>query len=123
MKTYRNCIVILALGLLLFNCQSPNKEANNNNMSGDTELEKRIQRFAPTEITADITHLSDGDRQAVNKLIQASQLMDDIFLRQVWSGNVGLLAKLKGDKSAGADSRLHYFFINMGPWSRLDKNE
>ncbi|HZS47393.1 MAG TPA: hypothetical protein VFC63_20145 [Blastocatellia bacterium] len=86
-------------------------------------MEKKIARFAPTDITADVSHLSDGDRQAIDKLIQASQLMDDIFLRQVWSGNVALLGKLKADTSPAGVQQFHYFQINAGPWDRLDKNQ
>src|SRR5260370_41996314 len=123
MKRIWKCLLIMSLGLLLINCEPANKEANEKNMSADPQLEKKIQRFAPTEITTDVSHLSDGDRKALDKLIQASQLMDDIFLRQVWSGNPALLGKLRADKTAGADSRLHYFLINMGSWSRVDKGE
>ena len=123
MKMLWKCLLITALGLLVINCDNAPKEANEKPMSGDPQLEKKIQRFAPTEITTDVSHLSEGDRKALDKLIQASQLMDDIFLHQVWSGNPAMLAKLREDKSAGADSRLHYFLINVGPWSRVDKGE
>jgi hypothetical protein len=49
--------------------------------------------------------------------------MDDIYLRQVWSGNVALVKKLRADNSPLGRLRLHYFLINVGPWSRLDHNE
>ncbi|HKP85188.1 MAG TPA: hypothetical protein VJZ26_03770 [Blastocatellia bacterium] len=92
-------------------------------MSGDTALAAKISRFAPTEVTADVSHLSDGDRKALDKIIQAAKLMDPIFYRQVWSGNVALKAKLEADTSPVGRERLHYFVINKGPWSRLDKDE
>jgi len=83
-------------------------------MSGDPQLEKKIRRFAPTEITADVSHLSDGDRKALDKLIQASQLMDDIFLHQVWSGNTALLAKLRADKTAARTVGCITFLSTLG---------
>ncbi|MGA9769236.1 MAG: hypothetical protein WBV94_09365 [Blastocatellia bacterium] len=92
-------------------------------MSADSALAAKISRFAPTEVTADVSHLSDGDRKALDKIIQAAKLMDPIFYRQVWSGNVALKEKLEADKSPLGQQRLHYFVINKGPWSRLDKNE
>jgi hypothetical protein len=85
-------------------------------------LKQKIARFAPTEISADITKLSAGDAKALNKIIEAAQLMDPIFLRQVWSGNEAMLTKLKMDTSATGRELLHYFQINMGPWSLLDNN-
>ena len=86
-------------------------------------LESRARRFAPTEVTSDVSRLSAGDRKALDKIIEAARYMDDIYLRQVWSGNVALLKKLEADKSPLGRARLHYFMINKGPWSRLDKNE
>ena len=85
-------------------------------------LNQKIARFAPTEISADITKLSHGDAQALNKIIEAAQLMDPIFLQQVWSGNAEMLKMLKMDTSTAGLELLHYFRINMGPWSLLDNN-
>ncbi|HLA11234.1 MAG TPA: hypothetical protein VJ023_11660 [Pyrinomonadaceae bacterium] len=91
--------------------------------SGEPELSKKIARFSPIVLTADTSHLSAGDRQALQKIIQAAKLLDPLFLRQVWSGNETLKQKLEADKSAAGRQRLHYFLINDGPWSRLDQNE
>ncbi|HKP11158.1 MAG TPA: hypothetical protein VJZ91_03580, partial [Blastocatellia bacterium] len=92
-------------------------------MPDQAQLEQMIARFAPTDVAADTLKLADGDRQALDKIIQAARLMDDIFLRQVWSGNVDLKAKLEADQSPLGQARLHYFMINKGPWSRLDHNK
>ena len=86
-------------------------------------LKAKIVRFVPTDIQVDTSRLSVRNKAAVGKLIQAAKLMDGIFLRQVWSGNVALKAKLEADQSAVGKDRLHYFTINVGPWSRLDLNE
>ena len=85
-----------------------------------TQLEKMIARFTPTELRADISKLSTGDRQALAKLIEASRMLDDIFLNQLWSGNQTLYAKLRRDTTPLGKARLHYFWINKGPWSSLD---
>ena len=85
-------------------------------------LEQKIARFVPTEISADISILSPGDTKALHKLIEAAQLMDPIFLRQVWSGNAEMLKKLELDSTMEGQELLHYFRINMGPWSLLDNN-
>ena len=90
---------------------------------GSPELAKKIARFAPTTLTADLSKLSARDRQALNKIIAAAKLLDPLFLRQVWSGNEALQAKLVADHTAVGRQRLHYFLIMDGPWSRLDSNE
>jgi hypothetical protein len=88
-----------------------------------TSVDAKIRRFAPTEITADISHLSEGDRKALTKIIEAAKLLDPLFLRQVWSGNEALRKKLAADTSPEGEAKLHYFRINVGPWSRLDNKE
>jgi len=95
------------------------------NVSGQdsaNDLSKKIARFAPTVLTADTSKLSSGDKQALQKIIEAAKLLDPLFLRQVWSGNDALEKKLLADKSTLGRERLHYFYINDGPWSRLDNN-
>jgi peptidase M49-like protein len=91
--------------------------------AGDRDLAKKIARFAPTVLTANTTRLSPNDRLALKKIIEASKLLDPLFLRQVWSGNEALEKKLQADKTVAGRQRLHYFYINDGPWSRLDNNE
>ena len=56
-------------------------------------------------------------------LLRAAQVMDALFLEQVWAGNEAMLFELVRDESANGRARLHYFLINKGPWSRLDHNE
>ncbi len=90
---------------------------------GDPELAKKIARFAPTTMTADVSKLSAKDRQALDKIIEAAKWLDPLFRIQVWSGNQALEKKLLADKSAAGRQRLHYFLINDGPWSRLDNKE
>ena len=68
---------------------------------GDPDLAKKIARFAPTVLTANTTRLSPNDRLALKKIIEASKLLDPLFLRQVWSGNEALAEKLQADKTVG----------------------
>ena len=79
-----------------------------------------IARFAPTEMRADVSKLSPGDRKALAKLIEASRILDDIFLKQLWSGNQALCESCGTIHSAFGKARLEYFWINKGPWSDLD---
>jgi hypothetical protein len=86
------------------------------------QLQKMTARFAPTELNVDIANLSVGDRRALVKLIEAARLIDEIFMTQYWSGDHALYAKLQKETSPLGKARLHYFWINKGPWSELDGN-
>jgi hypothetical protein len=91
--------------------------------AGDPDLSKKSARFAPTVLTANASQLTPRDQQALKKIIEAAKQLDPLFLRQVWSGNEALEKKLLADKSPAGAQRLHYFYLNDGPWSRIDNNE
>ncbi len=86
------------------------------------QLKTMTARFAPVDLTADVSSLPANERQALAKLVEAARVMDTLFLRQVWEGNETMLLDLVQDTSELGRARLHYFLINKGPWSRLDEN-
>ncbi|MGE5049597.1 MAG: dipeptidyl-peptidase 3 family protein [Deltaproteobacteria bacterium] len=83
-------------------------------------LRKMAARFAPTEVTADLSRLPAREREALAKMVEAARLMDTIYLRQAWAGNEPLLLRLSQDASPLGRARLHLFVIDKGPWSNLD---
>ncbi len=85
-------------------------------------LDEFIAKFAPTEIKVDLAKFSPNDRKVLARLVEASQIIDGLFLRQAWAGNPSMLLQLAGDQSPEGRSRLHYFLINKGPWSRVHHN-
>lgn len=87
------------------------------------QLDQMAAQFAPTRLTVDISHLDAGDRRALLKLIQASRFIDDIFLEQMWSGNLALYSKLRKDATPLGQARLHLFWICKGPWYALDDHQ
>jgi hypothetical protein len=89
----------------------------------ESKLQTMTARFAPTEITVDLAALTPEHRRVLSKLVEASKILDELFLRQVWDGNESMLLDLVRDDTADGRARLHYFLINKGPWSRLDHNE
>ena len=114
----RHSIFFSFLLLAMILCASTSSSAPNL-----AALKAKTKRFAPTTLKANISRLSSGDREALKRLIQAARIMDSIYLRQCWSGNVELVHRLSRDRTSLGRARLQYFLINMGPWSRLDHNE
>ncbi|MFL6289821.1 MAG: dipeptidyl-peptidase 3 family protein, partial [Thermoanaerobaculia bacterium] len=87
------------------------------------DIEQRLAKFSPTPLQADLSALSPEDRHVLDLLVQAARQMDEIFLRQVWTGNPELRDKVQSwtDKNGKAAVAAREFFeINAGPWDRLD---
>jgi peptidase M49-like protein len=85
------------------------------------QLNSMAARFAPTPMHVDISGLSAGDRQALAKLVEAAQIVNHIFMQQFWSGDLATYQALQQDKTPLGRARLHYFWINKGPWSEIDE--
>src|SRR4051812_12209675 len=58
---------------------------------GVADLQAKTVRFAPTDLTADITALPANEREALAHMVRAAQVMDALFLEQVWAGNESML--------------------------------
>jgi hypothetical protein len=90
---------------------------------GASDLQQKTARFAVTDLSADLSALPANEREALAHMVRAAQVMDALFLEQVWSGNETTFHMLAKDDSPLGRARLHAFLVNKGPWSRLDHNE
>jgi hypothetical protein len=84
-------------------------------------LNAMAARFAPTPMHVDLSGLSAGDRKALEKLVDAAKIVNRIFMQQFWSGDLATYQKLQQDTTPLGKARLHYFWINKGPWSEIDE--
>ena len=87
------------------------------------DLAQMQARFVPVPLKADVSKLSPGDRRALGILRDAATLVDRLYMKQLWPGNLDLLAKLREDRSDVGRARLEYYLLNKGPWSDLDEHE
>ncbi|HLK46818.1 MAG TPA: hypothetical protein VKT49_01710 [Bryobacteraceae bacterium] len=85
-----------------------------------TQLKQMSARFAPVKLSYDTARLSPGDQKALAKLIEAARGLNSLFMDQLWSGDRALYAQLEKDTTPLGRERLHYFWLNKGPWSDLD---
>ena len=89
--------------------------------SKSSELQRMAAQFAPTELTVDLSKLSAPDRGVLTKLVQASRIIDALFLRQVWEGNEAAPRAARGPTDE--DARGSTAPDQQGPWSRIDHNK
>ncbi len=99
-----------------------------------TMLKEKIAKFVPVEIQYDENLLSDREKVVLEKLYRASQIIDELFLEQVYSKNnqikSDLISKISDKnnlESATADRlepelKLELFNIMFGPFDRLEDN-
>ncbi len=87
-------------------------------ITGPETVAARPEIYAEFTLEADLDHLTDNQRQMIRILIDASQIMDELFWRQSYGdGHEEWL-----DSIADIDAR-QFAEINYGPWDRLDDDK
>ena len=80
------------------------------------DVAAKVASYAEVTLTADLSHLSDGDRQALVFLLQAGEVMDTLFWKQVHGDRDAFLASISDPATR------RFAEINYGPWDRLDND-
>ncbi len=75
----------------------------------------RPEIFAEFTLTADLSALSENQRAMIGILIEASQVMDDLFWKQAYGDDYEAWLA-----SIGVDEAALFADQNYGPWDRLD---
>ncbi|XP_075666327.1 nudix hydrolase 3 isoform X2 [Castanea sativa] len=96
-----------------------------NTVARSLALQKQLRRYASVSLNAELTGVTDADREALVLLVKAATIMDEIFNLQVWYSNPVLRDWLKEHADASELDKLKwmYYVINKSPWSCLDEDE
>jgi len=78
----------------------------------------RPEIYAEFTLTADLSVYTDNQRKMIGLLIEASQIMDDLFWKQAYNENY---EEWLG--SIGVDETRLFAEQNYGPWDRLDNEK
>jgi len=109
----RLAIACLAVAILVSSCGVEPPPETTVDTAGT--VEPRPEIYAEFTLTADLRDLSDSQRDMIGILIEASEIMDDLYWRQAYGDDYeDWLA------SIGVDEARRFADLNYGPWDRLD---
>jgi Peptidase family M49 len=98
-----------------------------NSVAGDLhvtpDLNQRLAKFRHIEMPYHSAGLSPRERQMVEKLVDASRYLEDIFWRQNDPGGLDLYQSLAGSKSPKDQKLRHYLWINASRFDLIDENK
>lgn len=94
------------------------KEEDNSQM-----IREQLRKFAKTELAYDHNLLDERQQIVVHKLYEAGTWLDKIFLKQVYSENENIRAKLAASDKAQDKIKLEYFDLMFGPFDRLEHDK
>ncbi len=79
----------------------------------ETARPSRFEIYSEVRLNADLSHLSENQKQMIGLLIDAGKITDDIFWQQVWGDKDALLNSIE------APLARRFALYNYGPWDRL----
>jgi len=80
-------------------------------------MKEKLDEFAPFKLTADISHLSDKEKDILPYLFDAAKIMESLYWKQAIGNKEEFLARIED-----ADAR-KFAHIQYGPWDRLKNNK
>jgi len=106
---------ILAVTILA-QCSQPKEDTSSLPETPPTAMEMKLNDYKSVRLTADLSVLSENEKQMIPILIEASKIMDDLFWYEAYGDKAQILAE-NSDPATTA-----FLNINYGPWDRLDDN-
>ncbi len=103
---------VLALATLVASCGA--KAPPEATAPTATMAVPRPEIYADFALTADLSNLSDDQREMIKVLIEASEIMDDLYWRQAYGDDYEAWLA-----SIGIDEARRFAELNYGPWDRL----
>ena len=114
----RGALIVLC-GLCVLSCGGQTQPPVEEDLVVAADIAARRAQFVFKPLTADVSHLSPGDRAALNHLISAAEAVNEIFKLQAWAGNPDFAETVEAYQGVDAQSVKDYFRIMYGPWDRL----
>ncbi|WP_316802615.1 dipeptidyl-peptidase 3 family protein [Pedobacter nototheniae] len=113
----------LAFSASIFSACTSNPKSTDN--TGATEqrdslvdyVAHRLPIYERVKLTTNINELSVNDRKILPLLIQAAEIMDELYWKQAYPQRDSLLATIKDEKTRD------FVNINYGPWDRLNNDK
>ena len=114
-KTF--ALTALASSLLFAGCSEPQSPQSTTQETAPELLvdDSRLGIYHQVPLTADLSHLSKNQKHMLSKLIDASEIMDDLFWKQAFFGDKKAFLQQFSNEELKA-----FAAINYGPWDRLN---
>ena len=115
----KNIALLLLVSVFVFSCKNDKKEEQTENTTEttQTEMEKNLSKYVNVKLTADLSKLTEKERQMIPILIEAADKMNDLFWYESYGDKTELLNSISDEDTK------KYVTINYGPWDRLDGNK
>jgi hypothetical protein len=112
----KKIMTLLLITVVLLSCK-PKDESRNPTTQITSEMKNNLNKYVSVKLTADVSKLTENERQMLPLLINAADKMNDLFWYESYGDKEALLNSI-----SDADTK-RFVEINYGPWDRLNGNK
>ncbi len=116
-KTLVIAMLAMFMAAMITSCGSSEKKNETTTSKEDSLMNAKAAEFATVKLTADVSKLTEKEKQLVSILIDIAQIMDDLYWEQTLGDKAAFLDSIK------SESVKKFAMINYGPWERLNDNK
>ncbi len=116
----KNSLAFILMLSLIISCKPEDAKKDNEKVTpaaAQTEIDKLLSKYTTFKLEADLSSLSENNRRMIPILIEAGEIMNELFWYEAYGDKDALMATLKDDKTKA------FANINYGPWDRLNGNK
>ena len=110
---------ILSINFFFASCSDHGRtsaEVSDKNDSSQSYIEKNLSGYVKVRLTTDLSKLTEKEKQIIPLLIQAAQIMDDLYWQQCFGNKDSLLNAVTDEKTK------QFVLLNYGPWDKLNND-
>lgn len=104
-------LTLFVISLFINSC------TNDEEATREITVEDRLNQYTSFQLTADISGLSEDQKEMIPLLIDAAEAMDEVFWMEAYGDKSELMDMIDDPQTE------RYAEINYGPWDRLEENE
>ncbi|MEJ8801398.1 dipeptidyl-peptidase 3 family protein [Pontibacter sp. H249] len=111
--------ITAAITAATFGCTSNTTEGETATTAVETNnsIKQKLDMYTTVRLTSDLSHLSENERKMIPLLIEAGNIMNELFWYEAYGKRDSLMTALNDEQVK------RFVQINYGPWDRLNNNE
>jgi hypothetical protein len=115
----KNILFFAIIGIFLVGCKQADKPGAQDEgaLTSEEQVQKILNKYTEFTLTTDVQKLSDDQKKMISILIEAGEVMDELFWYETYGDREALLADIRDENLKKA------IMINYGPWDKLNGNE
>ena len=93
----KKILFVTLLSITIFGCKTEKKEQQEPIKQEQTQMQKNLSKYVNVKLTSDMSILSENQKKMIPILIEAADIMNDLFWYESYGDKTELLNSIKDE--------------------------